>query len=144
MTRCGVSLAPSRNQLVTFINAFLPKSSPLQVFRILHLAVVRIIGSFLFLCTNRETWAKWPRVFSRYKSRRQVRVQCLTCENDFILDPRANYTACLGNPQKSRRFADLSPIHCSETIRHRWYLYMDLNIGETRVWRLDSGPNLQP
>ncbi len=26
-----------------------------------------------------------------------------------------------------------------QTIRHRW----DLNIGETRVWRLDSGPNLQ-
>ncbi len=31
------------------------------------------------------------------------------------------------------------PYTFSETIRHRW-----LNIGETRVWRLDSGPNLQP
>ena len=33
---------------------------------------------------------------------------------------------------------------CSNTIRHRWYLPPDLNIGvSTRVWRLDSGPNLQ-
>ena len=28
----------------------------------------------------------------------------------------------------------------SETIRHRWGPKRDLNIGETRVWRLDSGP----
>ena len=32
----------------------------------------------------------------------------------------------------------------SETIRHRWCFKLDLNIGETRVWRLDSGTNLQP
>ena len=31
-----------------------------------------------------------------------------------------------------------------QTIRHRWYLWPDLNTVETRVWRLDSRPNLQP
>ncbi len=39
--------------------------------------------------------------------------------------------------------ADLSPLDFWETIRHKWYLGI-LNIGETRVWRIDSGPNLQP
>ena len=89
---------PLQNQLATFITNFC-LSSPLQVFRILNLAVVRIIGSFLFLCTNRETWAKWPRVFSRHKSRRQVRVQCLTCP-DVEENPGDFFTTCLGNPQK--------------------------------------------
>ena len=34
--------------------------------------------------------------------------------------------------------ADLSPKTDSDDIK------LDVNIGETRVWRLDSGPNLQP
>ena len=38
--------------------------------------------------------------------------------------------------------ADLSPIHFAKTSRHRWYLQPDLNICDSRVWRLDSGPTL--
>ena len=48
---------------------------------------------------------------------------------------------------KDQKVADLSLHFRKQTIRHRWYLYMDLNIGElsqgeTRLGFF--GPNLQP
>ena len=47
---------------------------------------------------------------------------------------------------KKNKVADLSPKNIfGNKTRHRWHLSLDLNIGETRVWRLGFfGPNLQP
>ena len=43
----------------------------------------------------------------------------------------------------THKVADLSPIHFPKQSATDG-TKLDLNIGETRVWRLDSGPNLQP
>ena len=42
----------------------------------------------------------------------------------------------------NNKVADLSPIHFRKQAATDG-TKLDLNIGETRVWRLDSGPNLQ-
>ena len=44
---------------------------------------------------------------------------------------------------KEIKVADLSPKHLRK-LSATDGVSMDLNIGETRLWRLDSGPNLQP
>ena len=41
------------------------------------------------------------------------------------------------------KVADLS-LHVRKQAKPQMVPMMDLNIDETRVWRLDSGPNLQP
>ena len=63
----------------------------------------------------------------------------LVNDSGMVFVDNRDYHVCI-------KVADICPRKTfSETIRHRWYLPPDLNIGETRVWRLDfSGQIYNP
>ena len=76
----------------------------------------------LTTCRNLEPWADVPSQAWNEWEKYMVRVGVTDIQG------------CRFAPEK----------HLGKHSRQRWYLVPDLNIGDCRVWRLDSGSNLEP